>query len=118
MNSPCQGQGAVRFPPIVGSKHQPELAELTRCCIDRIGAEPGERARRETRGVASGISQSGFRTQFMLAHLGGTPAARSAIRGPELAVWDAMCRLEQMLRQRRAIAVHRRRSPAELLSAS
>jgi hypothetical protein len=54
----------------------------------------------------------------MLAQLGRTLATRSAIRGPELAVWDAMCRLEQMLRQRRAIAVHGQRSHAELLSAS
>ena len=117
MDSACQGRGAVQFLPAVGSKHQSELAELTRRCIDRIGGEPGERARWETWDVTIGISQSGFRTQFVLAHLGRVLVTRSAGRDPQLAVWDAMCRLEQMLRQRRAIAVHGRRSHADLLNA-
>ena len=112
MDSACQGQGAVQLAQTIGSNQQDDLAELTRRCIDRIG---GERATWETRDVARGISQSGFRTQFVLAHLGGALATRSPGRNPELAVWDAMCRLELRLRRRRAIAAPGRRSQVGLL---
>ncbi len=65
-----------------------------------------------------GISESGIRTQLVLEQLGRTLAARDAGRDPAPAVWDALCRLEQMLRQRRgAIAALGLRSPAELRDA-
>ena len=63
-------------------------------------------------GMTVGISQVGVRTQIALQHLGISPDAREAAP----MVWDAMCRLEQMLQKRRdARAACGLRSAAELL---
>jgi hypothetical protein len=63
-----------------------------------------------------GLARSGFRTQLVLEQLGRTRAARDAEREAAPPDWDALCRLEQMLRQRRgAIAALGLRSHAELL---
>jgi hypothetical protein len=83
--------------------------------IDRSQDERGSRARWD---VTAGISESGIRTQLMLGHLGRTLPAPDA-EEPAPPAWDALCRLEQMLRTRRdVIAARGRRSHAELLEIS
>ncbi len=68
------------------------------------------------RGPATGISQSGFRTAILRERLllALPPAADGLETAP--AMWDVMCRLEKMLRERRdAIAARGLRSHVELL---
>ena len=106
---------AVQLPPAVGSKNQNESA--LRACAAGVVAEPGP-GERATWDIPIGCYQSGLRTQIVLEHLGQTLATRGAENDSELAVWDAMCRLEKMLRERRvAVAADGRRSHAELLGA-
>jgi len=66
-------------------------------------------------GMTVGLSQAGVRTQIALQHL-GRPAG--AVREAAPTVWTAMCRLEQMLQERRGErTASGRRSHAELLGA-
>jgi hypothetical protein len=70
------------------------------------------------RDLTLGIAQSGFRTKLVLEQLGRTRAARDAEPEGAPRDWDALCRLEQMLRQRRvAVAELGLRSHAEQLDA-
>jgi hypothetical protein len=65
-------------------------------------------------GMTVGLSQVGVRTQIALQHLGLSPGGREAAP----MVWDALCRLERMLQERRdARAAGGPRSHAELLGA-
>lgn len=100
----------VQRPLAIGSQNQHELADFTAHGADDRGPH--------TRwNVPPGISESGIRTQLMLGHIGIT---RPAPDTDELAppAWDALCRLERMLRTRRdAMAARGRRSHAELLEA-
>lgn len=71
-----------------------------------------------TRDLTIGIAQSGFRTKLVLEQLGRTRATPDAGREGAPPDWDALCRLEQMLRQRRgATAALGLRSHAEQLDA-
>lgn len=88
---------AVEVPP-VGSRRRQDRAGFARYCINRVEGEHGEHARWD---VTIGISQSGFRTQIVLEQIGVTLETPGVGQDAELAVWDAMCRLEQMLRERR-----------------
>lgn len=81
-----------------------------------IGGEPDPGGAQ--RHLTTGIAQSGFRTKLVLAPRDRTRAARAAEREGAPPDWDALCRLEQMLRQRRvAIAALGPRSHAEQLDA-
>lgn len=81
-----------------------------------IGDEPDPGG--AERHLTIGIAQSGFRTKLVLEQPGRARAARDAEREGAPPDWDALCRLEQMLRQRRvAVAALGPRSHAEQLDA-
>lgn len=110
MDSGRHDRIAVQLPPIVESRSRHELAGFARYCINRIEGELGEHPRWD---VTIGISQSGFRTQIVLEQVGLTLETRSVGHDAALAVWDAMCRLEQMLRERRGARAHDGRPDAD-----
>jgi hypothetical protein len=97
METARRGRIEVQLPPSVGTTRERELSGFVRYCIRRIEAELGERERWDVR---IGVSRAGFRTQVVLEHYGLTLDTRSAGHDAALAVWDAMCRLEQLLRER------------------
>jgi hypothetical protein len=66
-------------------------------------------------GMTVGLAQAGVRTQIALQHLG---RSSGSVREATPMVWDAMCRLEKMLQERRGErTASGRRSHAELLGA-
>jgi hypothetical protein len=87
---------AVQLSPSISSRNQ-----FARYCINRIEGELGDDARWD---VTIGLSSSDARTQIVLEQVGLTLETRSIGHDAELDVWDAMCRLEQMLRERRLLS--------------
>jgi hypothetical protein len=76
-------------------------AGFARYCINRIEEDGvAEHVRWD---VTVGVSRSGLRTQIVLEQVGLTLETPGVGQDAELAVWDAMCRLEQMLRERRVL---------------
>ncbi|MBS1118967.1 MAG: hypothetical protein H6Q90_1195 [Deltaproteobacteria bacterium] len=77
-----------------------ELGGFVRYCVRRIETELGER---EHWMIRIGIGRPGYKTQVVLEHFGLVLDAAGCGHDPTLAVWDAMGRIEQMLRDRRGL---------------
>jgi hypothetical protein len=92
----------VHLPNSVGTKLHRELGGFVRYCVRRIETELGERDRWNVR---IEIARPGFKAQVVLEHFGLVLETTGSGHDPTLAVWDAMCRLEQMLRERRGSIV-------------
>lgn len=86
----------VQLPHPAGTQGERELTGFVRYCIRRIEAELGERERWDVR---IGVLHAGYRTQVVLEHGGCTLDTRSGGHDAALAVWDAMCQLEELLRK-------------------
>ena|ERR1051326_9073046 len=89
----------LELPRVNGSRLHRELAAFVRYCVMRIERELGARERWQveiapTRG-------SGFGSRVSVVDRGIETAERGQGRDAALAVWDAMCRIEQILRERR-----------------
>jgi hypothetical protein len=88
----------VRVPPGASSKHERELAAFARYCAQRIEKDMGER---EHWVIEISIAKSSFTTHLQVEHFGTVIEVRGEGSDGPLAIWDAMCRLEQELRERR-----------------
>jgi hypothetical protein len=90
----------VHVPLGAGAKHERELLAFARYCIQRIEGEIGERQHWM---VEVDIKLRRFIARIAVQHQGLTIEARGDGHDGPLAIWDAMCRVEQMLRERRAV---------------
>jgi hypothetical protein len=98
----------------VGARKQRTKDEVERAGAIEDELDPGG----AKRALTIGIAKSGFRTKLVLEQLGRPRATRDAERAGAPPDWDALCRLEQMLRERRgAAAALGLRSHAEQLDA-
>lgn len=89
----------MRVPPSASSKHERELGAFARYCAQRIEKDVGER---EQWVVEIAILKNSYTTLVQVQHFGLVIEVRGEGNDGPLAIWDAMCRLEQELRERRA----------------
>jgi hypothetical protein len=80
------------------SKQLRELGAFTRYCVFRIERELGER---ESWAVHIEPAPGGYTSAIAVAHFGEVLEERGTGFDGALATWDAMCRIEQRLRERR-----------------
>jgi hypothetical protein len=88
----------VRVPPGASGKHERELGAFARYCAQRIEKDMGERERWI---IEISMAKQGYLTLVQVEHFGLVVEARGEGGDGPLAIWDAMCRLEQDLRERR-----------------
>ena len=88
----------VRVPPNASAKQERELGAFARYCVQRIEKDLGERQRWD---VEIGMSTKGYSALVEVHHLGLVLQTRGYGNDGPLAIWDAMCRIEQELRDRR-----------------
>src|SRR5688572_11400456 len=88
----------VRVPSGVSARHERELGAFARYCVQRIEKDLGERQQWY---VEIDVRRPGYAARVEVVHLGFVLETRG--QGPDgpLAIWDAMCRIEQELRDRR-----------------
>jgi hypothetical protein len=89
----------VRLPEYVSAKQHRELGAFARYCILRVERELGER---ESWTVDIALSLSGYSSRIAVDDGGLLLEENGTGRDGALATWDAMCRIEQRLRERRA----------------
>jgi hypothetical protein len=94
----------VRVPPTASAKHERELAAFARYCAQRIEKDMGER---EHWIIEIALAKSSYTTLLQVEHFGTLIEVRGEGSDGPLAIWDAMCRLEQELRERRGSRVLR-----------
>lgn len=87
----------VRMPSNTSAKQERELGAFARYCIQRIEKELGERQEWLVDIVLGG---RGYSALVEVQHLGVVFETRGVGNDGALAVWDAMCRIEQELRDR------------------
>lgn len=85
--------------PTESLKQERELGAFARYCVQRIEKDIGERQHWT---VEIGMRSSMYTAYVEVQHFGQTLDARGEGSDGPLAIWDAMCRLEQELRERRA----------------
>jgi len=93
----------LELPRANGSRLHRELAAFARYCVMRIERELGARERWHVTIAPS--SGSAFGSRVSVVDHGIETAQRGSGRDAALAVWDAMCRIEQILRERRVAVV-------------
>lgn len=88
----------VRVPPGVSLRQERELGAFARYCVLRIEKDLGER---ELWNVEVDIRSPGYAARVEVQHLGLELVTNGQGHDGPLAIWDAMCRIEQELRDRR-----------------
>jgi len=91
----------VEVPPGGTERRKHELGGFARYCILRIEQELGTR---EQWNVRIGSSGGAHASVVTVQHRGETIESHASNSDPELAIWDAMCRIEQRLRYQRVVA--------------
>ena len=90
-------------------KHERELGAFARYCVLRIEKDLGERQRWS---VEIDLRAPGYAARVEVQHLGLVLETRGHGHDGPLAIWDAMCRIEQELRDRRGAALALRETKA------
>lgn len=88
----------VRVPRNASAKQERELGAFARYCVQRIEKDLGERQHWR---VDIGLGGRGYTALVEVQHLGLVIESRGYGHDGPLAIWDAMCRMEQELRDRR-----------------
>ena len=91
----------VRMPANTSAKQERELGAFVRYCVQRIEKELGERQWL----VEIDLGGRGYSAFVEVQHHGVAIETRGLGQDGPLAIWDAMCRIEQELRDRGAIFV-------------
>jgi len=89
---------AVRLPANTSLKQERELGAFARYCVQRIEKDLGERQQWL---VEIDLKNRSYSALVEVHHFGSTLESRGYGHDGPLAVWDAMCRIEQELRERR-----------------
>jgi hypothetical protein len=89
---------AVDLPGFATTRVQRELVAFTRYCIDRIEREVGEATAWRVRITPS---VNGLASYITVEDRRGLLEAEGRGHDGAAAIWDAMCQLEQRLRERR-----------------
>jgi hypothetical protein len=87
----------VRVPEFTSAKQRRELSAFARYCILRMERELGERG---CWTVDIVLSVDGYSSRIAVDDSGLTLEASGTGRDGALATWEAMCRIEQRLRDR------------------
>jgi hypothetical protein len=88
----------VRLPAYATPKQHRELGAFARYCIQRLERELGER---ETWIVDVTPSVTGHTSKVMVSDRGTNICDEGTGHDSTLAIWEAMCRVEQRLRDQR-----------------
>ena len=88
----------VRVPPHIGNRQARELIAFSRYCVQRIEKELGERQRWV---VAIDLGARGFASHVIVEHHALVLETHGSGTDGALAIWDAMCRIEAVIRERR-----------------
>lgn len=99
----------VRLQPVASAKLERELAAFARYCVQRIEKDLGERQQWL---VEITLGGRGYTALVEVQHLGLVLETRGYGNDGALAIWDAMCRIEQELRDRRGAVFAPRPRPA------
>jgi hypothetical protein len=91
----------VRVPADASPKQARELGAFARYCVQRIEKDLGER---QEWTIAIEIGGRGYAAQVEVRHAGFVLGIRGFGNDGPLAVWDAMCRIEEALRVERVAA--------------
>jgi hypothetical protein len=97
-NADSQARIDVEVPPRGNERREHELGGFARYCILRIERELGAR---DYWKVRVGDAGGGHASTVTVQHRGETIESRASHSDAELAIWDAMCRIEQRLRYQR-----------------
>ena len=98
----------VSLPPGVSERQRRELGGFARYCVKRLEHELGS-IERWMVSLVSG-SQLAFASVVHVRIAGVSVEARGLGSDPVLTIWDAMCHLEQALREQRSTPAPRRLS--------
>ncbi len=90
----------VRLPHNTSARQERELGAFARYCVQRIEKELGEREHWTVEIVLGG---RGYSATVEVQHYGLVLETRGMGNDGPLAIWDAMCRIEQELRDRGAL---------------
>ena len=85
----------VRLPVNTSSKQERELGAFARYCVQRIEKDLGERQQWV---VEIDLGGRGYSAVVEVQHRGTQLETRGYGQDGPLAIWDAMCRMEQELR--------------------
>lgn len=88
----------VRLPRNTSLKQERELGAFARYCVQRIEKDLGERQHWM---VEIQIGSRGYAALIEVQHQGLVLETRGFGHDGPLAIWDAMCRIEQEIRERR-----------------
>ena len=88
----------VRMPTNTSARQERELGAFARYCVQRIEKDLGER---QEWTVEIDLGGRGYSALVEVHHLGLVLQTRGHGQDGPLAIWDAMCRIEQELRDRR-----------------
>jgi hypothetical protein len=88
----------VRVPEHASNRQQRELGAFARYCILRVERELGQR---QAWIVELGLSLRGYSSRISVDHGGVVLEEIGTGSDGALATWDAMCRIEQRLREQR-----------------
>jgi hypothetical protein len=88
----------VRLPLTASARQERELGAFVRYCIQRIEKDLGER---QVWTVDIELGGRGYSALVEVQHLGLVLQTRGHGQDGPLAIWDAMCRIEQEIRDRR-----------------
>jgi hypothetical protein len=88
----------VRVSPSASAKQERELGAFARYCVQRIEKDLGERQHWL---VEITVGARGYSALVEVQHHGLAIETRGTGNDGALAIWDAMCRVEQELRDRR-----------------
>lgn len=88
----------VRLPRSASFRQERELGAFARYCVQRIEKDLGERQQWL---VEIDINKRGYSAFVEVRHLGLVLETHGYGHDGPLAIWDAMCRIEQEIRDRR-----------------
>lgn len=88
----------VRMQRSATARHERELSAFSRYCVQRIEKDLGERQQWI---VEISLGGRGYTALVEVQHLGLVLETRGYGNDGALAIWDAMCRMEQELRDSR-----------------
>lgn len=88
----------VRVPEYASNRQQRELGAFARYCILRVEREFGQH---QAWIVELGLSLRGYSSRISVGHRGIVLEEIGTGSDGALATWDAMCRIEQRLREQR-----------------
>jgi hypothetical protein len=95
MVTPAKTQLDLKLSPEMSDRHRRELAAFAEYCAWRLEREL---TGRETWSVSVAPDSRGFGAVVTVRSRGTVLVARGVANDPILAVWEAMCRVEQPLR--------------------